>query len=192
MHKIKLINWLSIIVTTSLCIFWFYMSNTKTEDFIIDKNILKNSIDITINNLNLKEFNKLGKLANYIESQEINHIPKNDTHILTNPHIIVKEGEQQPWDINAKIAKATNGGKKVTFSKDVKIIQLQPQNTGNIMLYTDKITYFPNKKYAITKNDVKLQQNNSIVEATGLKAYLTESRIQFLKNARGHYEQNHG
>lgn len=192
MNKIKIINWLCVIVTICLCFFWYHMSNTNNDNLVIDKESLKNSIDMTINNINIKEFNANGKLTNFIESKEVNHIPQHDTHILTNPHIIVKEGEQLPWDINAKSATATHGGQKVTFSKDVKIIQKQPSNIGNIQLYTDKITYFPNKKYAITKNDVKLQQNNSIVEATGLKAYLTESRIQFLKNARGRYEQNNG
>ncbi len=192
MNKTKTINWLCVIITIFLCVFWYHMSDTSQDNQSIDKEALKKSIDMTINNISVKEFNKNGKLTNFIESQEINHIQQNDTHILFNPHIIVQEGEQQPWDINAKVAKAIHGGKKVTFTDEVKIIQKQPTNVGNIQLYTDKITYFPNKKYAITKNNVKLQQNNSIVEATGLKAFLAESRIQFLKNARGRYEQNNG
>lgn len=192
MHKTKIINWSCFIVTMFLCVFWYHMSNTKNDSIIIDKESLKNSIDITIHNVNIKEFNKEGKLANFLESQEINHIPQHDTHILTKPHIIVQEGNEQPWVINSNIAKATHGGTKVTFSDDVKIIQKQPPNVGNIQLFTDKITYFPNKKYAVTKNEVKLQQNNSIVEATGLKAYIAENRIKFLKNARGRYEQQNG
>lgn len=168
------------------------MSNVSNEILNLDKEALKKTVDMTIKDISIKEFNKNGELTNFIESQEINHIPQNDTHILTGPHIIVQEGNQEPWDINAKTARAIHGGEKVTFSNDVKIVQKKPANVGDIKLYTDKITYFPNKKYAITKNDVKLQQNNSIVEATGLKAFLTESRIQFLKNARGRYEQTNG
>lgn len=189
MHKTKLINWGCIIITAFVCSFWYYMSKTNSIGFNIDKEKLKNSVDATINDISFKEFNHKGELANFLETPMIEHIPKNNTHFLTKPHIIVREEDKDPWDINAKSAKAIKGGKKITFSNDVSIAQKKDVGKGDILLLTEEITYFPNKKYATTKKDVKLRQDNSIVEATGLKAFLAESRIKFMSNARGHYEQ---
>ncbi len=192
MNKSKIINWSCVIVTICLCFFWYHMSYISNDKISIDKELLKKSIDVTITDISVKEFDKNGQLINFLETPKIEHIPKNNTHILTNPYIIVQEENKEPWYINAKLAKATNGGTKITFSDDVKIMQKKPVGTGDFLLSTEEITYFPGKKYAITTKNVKLQQNNSIVEATGLKAFLAESRIQFLKNARGHYEQKNG
>lgn len=192
MNKNRLINWACILLTGFVCSFWYYMSNSNANRFVIDKEKLINSVDITVTNISFKEFNQKGELANYLETPLAEHVPKDNTHFLTNPHIIVKEEDKAPWDINAKHAKAIKGGEEITFSKDVKIAQKKDINNGDILLRTEEITYFPNKKYAITKKDVKLQQDQSIVEATGLKAFLAENRIQFLSKAHGHYEQKHG
>ena len=168
------------------------MSNSKNNQIEIDREKLKNAVDLTVTNINFKEFNQKGELANYLETPLVEHVPKNNTHLLTKPHIIVKEEDKAPWDINAQYAKAVKGGQKITFSNDVTIAQKKDIKNGNILLRTEEITYFPNKKYAITKKDVKLQQDESIVEATGLKAFLAENRIQFLSKTHGHYEQKNG
>ena len=192
MNKSRLLNWACILITGFVCSFWYYMSNSSANRLAIDKEKLKNSVDITVTDISFKGFNQKGELANYLETPLVEHVPKNNTHLLTKPHIIVKEEDEAPWDINAKYAKAVKGGHKITFSKDVTIAQKKDIKNGNILLRTEEITYFPNKKYAITKKDVKLQQDESIVEATGLKAFLAENRIQFLSKARGHYEQKNG
>ena len=189
MRKTKLINWICIIITGLIFSFWYYISSTDNNAFTIDKDKLKNSVDATISDISFKEFNDKGKLTNFLETPMIEHVPKNNTHLLTQPHIIVREENKEPWDISAKYAKAVKGGKKIVFSNDVSIIQKKDIGEGNILLSTEEITYFPNKKYAITRKNVRLQQNNSIVKATGLKAFLAENRIKFLSNTRGHYEK---
>lgn len=189
MRKTRLINWVCIIITGFIFSFWYYISSTGNNDFTIDKEKLKKSVDATINDISFKEFNHKGELTNFLETPMIEHIPQQNTHLLTRPHIVVREENKEPWDISAQYAKAVKGGKKIIFSNDVSIAQQKEVGKGNILLSTEEITYFPNKKYAITRKNVKLQQNNSIVKATGLEAFLAENRIKFLSNTRGHYEK---
>lgn len=170
--------------------YWYFINYISSNTISVNVQNLKNSVDITVFDLNIKEYNSNGELVNFLDTPRVEHIPNNNIHILSNPHIVIKEDDKAPWEIKSKKAKALGGGNQITFSKDVVICQKPYKGQDEILLFTDEITYFPETKYAFTNKDVKLLQNHNIVQATGLKAYIAENRIQLLSNASGHYEQH--
>ncbi|OGV27951.1 MAG: LPS export ABC transporter periplasmic protein LptC [Legionellales bacterium RIFCSPHIGHO2_12_FULL_35_11] len=191
MSRTKLTFWIIILFATIASSLWYFNAYIFKTNFSVKVDILKHSIDATITDLSVKEYDINGNIENFLEAPFVKHNPKQNTHILTNPHILIKEENKSPWEISAQEAVSINGGKKVTFNKDVVVLQKNNNNTGEICLFTKEITYIPKDKCAFTLSNVKLQQANNTIEATGLKAYLAENRVQLLNNARGHYEQKH-
>ncbi|MDF1758855.1 MAG: LPS export ABC transporter periplasmic protein LptC [Legionellaceae bacterium] len=192
MNKIKFTGWLVTLFAVMACSTWYYIDSFSNIKISFDGADLRKSIDATITDLSVKEFDANGVMINFLETPLIRHVPENNTHYLTKPHLIINQEDKAPWEINSLEAVAMRGGKEVKFSDDVVIVQKEYGNSEEVSVYTDEITYFPGEKYALTQKNVKLLQGGSFIMATGIKAYLDESRVQLLSNARAHYEKSHG
>ena len=81
-----------------------------------------------------------------------------------------------------------DGGKKITFNKEVVIHQPASDHNQENTLKTEQLIYYPDKKYATTTKLVTFIQPGSIVTSTGMNAWLEEKRIQLLNRPRINYE----
>jgi lipopolysaccharide export system protein LptC len=192
MNKIKLASLTLTFLIGIACSSWYFVNSLRNIKVTFNDKSLLSSIDATVTDLTVQQYDSDGVMINFLETPSMRHIPENNTHLLTTPHIIVHEKDKAPWEINALEAVALHGGEEVTFKRDVVLLQREHENTDATTLFTEEITYFPNTKIAVTQKDVRFQQANNSVRATGIKAYLAEGRVQLLSNARGHYEQKHG
>lgn len=158
----------------------------------LDKHTLSTTTDMVINNLTVQQFDTDGQLVHYLHTPLMRHIPSNNTHWLTTPHVIVTQKTQPAWEIHAKTATALYGGQQITFNENVIIHQEKDEHTQESTLKTEEITYFPKDKLAKTHSDVTFERPGHHVQATGMNAYLAEKRVQLLSQARGTYEPSRG
>lgn len=182
--------WLFIALISLACSGWYFASSSVK--FKLDAHTLSTTTDMVVNNLTVRQFDKEGKLINYLKTPLMHHIPANNTHVFKTPHIIITQDDQPDWDINAQQATALYGGEEITFNKNVIVHQGNDENTQESTFKTEAITYFPKNKMATTPLDVTYESSGNIVQATGMKAYLAEKRVQLLSQARGKYEPKHG
>jgi lipopolysaccharide export system protein LptC len=170
-----------------LCIWQWIYSQQKTP--LLDSNTLQNLSNIIIHDLQYRQFDAHGTLTHFLETPTLEHIPKNDKHILTQPHLVVTEPNQEPWEMHADqgtaIAKATT----VTLRHHVQINQ--HKNNEEMVLKTEKIIYFPQEKKATSSTETFMSQGNTQVRSTGFVANLADNDIH-LVNARGRHEQKNG
>jgi lipopolysaccharide export system protein LptC len=124
-------------------------------------------------------------MVHFLETPKMRHIPKNDKHILKNPHLIISEPKQAPWEIHANHGTATSKAQTITLSHHVHIVQHKPNEETEIK--TEHLTYYPQEKKAKTNDEVSITQSGSQVQSKGMIADLTDNHIQLLSNARGHY-----
>ena len=169
---------------------WYFASTTPKPK--LDANTLTTTADAMISNLNVQQFNSDGLLVHTLETPLVKHIPKDNTHWFKSPIIKVAQENGPAWEIQALQAHALHGGETITFSNDVIAYQAAGPKTPESIIKTDEITYFPQKKEVLTEKIITLQQPGTFVESKGMKAYLTEKRVQLLSRARGIYEPNHG
>lgn len=184
--------WLLITLLSLAGFGWYYTHAFQHAKIKFDKRAWATSSDTIITHLAVQQFNPEGKLIHYLRTPYMQHFPSNKTHILKKPQIIVMEKDQAPWEINAEEATALEGGKQITFNRNVIVHQAKDEKSEETTLLTEEITYFPESKFATTLKEVTLNQTNNQVKSTGMKAYLAENRVQLLSNARGHYEPNQG
>lgn len=169
----------------------WYFSNSSPK-LELDKNTLLNMSDTVITHLNVRQYSPTGSLANSLQSPLMRHIPKNNTHWIKTPNITIIQPNQSIWEINAEQATALYGGQKITFNKQVRIHQNKSEHNEESTVTTERLTYFPKTKIALTSKNVFLEQAGSKVQSKGMRANLEKKHIQLLGQARGIYDPNHG
>ena len=78
-------------------------------------------------------------------------------------------------------------GTEVELIDSVRVARTDAQNRDTIIT-SSRMTVFPQKQYAQTEQDVRIDGAGGVSTGKGMKAYLKESRIHLLSNVRGQYE----
>ncbi|WP_454781190.1 LPS export ABC transporter periplasmic protein LptC [Legionella sp. WA2022007384] len=188
MNATKQLIWLFFTLITLACSGWYY--SHSTIKIRLDSETLANSVDTTIVNVKVRQFNPQGTIANILTSPFMQHIQNGNVYLLQNPHIIVSQEEQPPWDISSLKAKSFEGGKQITFTGNVVV--RQKKGAEESTLKTEEVTYFPKEKKASSDLLVTYEQPGNIVQSTGMNAYLDEKRVELLHQARGSYVPANG
>ncbi|PJD93624.1 MAG: LPS export ABC transporter periplasmic protein LptC [Legionella sp.] len=178
--------WWGLILLSTMALAWQWMHSRQNMLHLMDSETLAKTTNIMIYDLTYRQFDIAGDMIHFLETPLIQHIPIHNTHLLSQPHIIVTEPNQEPWDIRAEHAKAIEGGKEIAFQKNVRIRQHKPDQT-EVLLNTEHLTYFPKQKKAVTDDEVTLTQAGNKVQSKGLIANMADNNIRLLSNARGHY-----
>lgn len=177
--------WLIGIAGILLACVWRWVINDHQLPHLLNGRTLEKTTDITIYDLQYRRYNENGVMVHFLETPKMRHIPKNDEHILKNPHLIISEPKQAPWEIHAHHGTATSKAQTITLSHDVHIVQHKTNDVTEIK--TEHLTYYPQEKKAKTNDEVIITQSGSQVQSKGMIADLTNNHIQLLSNARGHY-----
>jgi lipopolysaccharide export system protein LptC len=190
MNAMRQALWLLLVLLLLAGSGWYFASKPPVIKF--DKKNLSTSVDAVVKNVTVRQFNIKGELSHYLQTPLIHHIPLNNTHELTTPHIMVTHEDQKPWVIDAKKAVALYGGKQITLINDVLIHQINHETAEETTVKTQELTYFPNEKRATTTKGITFSQPGAVVKSIGMNAYLAENRVQLLSHASGVYASNHG
>ena len=152
---------------------------------------LANSEDAIINKVTVRQFTKQGTLANFLQADEIRHIPNHDKHLLLSPYIIIHQNNDPPWEIRSKKAVSLHRGAKITFQDDVVIHQNQTSKQEESTLHTERLVYFPQRKFATTKSKVLFTQLDKDIHSKGMNVYLEDKHIELLRKAQIVYHPKH-
>ncbi|MCW8407943.1 LPS export ABC transporter periplasmic protein LptC [Legionella sp. PATHC035] len=191
MNAAKQLMWLFFTLILLACSGWYYGSRATTM-IRLDRDTLANSVDTTISDVTVRQFNQQGKLANILKAPLMQHIQNGNIYLFQKPHIIVSQEEQAPWDISSIKAKSFEGGKRITFTGNVIVRQQKGNNSQESTLKTEEVTYFPKEKKASSDVLVTYEQPGNIIQSTGMNAYLDEKRVELLHQARGSYVPANG
>ncbi|MCE3044753.1 LPS export ABC transporter periplasmic protein LptC [Legionella sp. 16cNR16C] len=189
MNAAKHAAWLFITLFALACSGWYFASSSSPT-IKLDKQVLSIMPDAVVSGLVVRQFSKEGLLVNLLETPRLRHIPENNTHYLTAPHIIIKQNDQPGWEIRSAKAKSINGGQQINFTDEVVIHQDKSQHNEETTITTSELTYYPKTKFATTQALVNFVQPGSIVKSQGMNAYLADKRVQ-LSRVRATYEPRH-
>jgi len=185
MNAAKQVTWLFFTLIILACSGWYYSQSSSAMHW--DRDALANSVESTVYQLKVRQFNAEGTLANLLTTPVMQHVQNGDVYMLQSPHILVSQEEQPPWDIHSKNAKSFEGGKRITFTGNVVVHQKQGDKTQESTLKTEEVTYFPKEKKASSDLLVTYEQPGNIIQSKGMNAYLDEKRVELLHQARGSY-----
>lgn len=151
-------------------------------------NTAEQDIDYYVVGATTRAFNEDGSKKYFMTATRLDHLKASDVTLVEVPHLkLFRSNEAEPWLVDARKGEVSPGGKEVELIEQVKIDHLDVKQQRTT-LTTSRLTVIPDKDYAETAQPVRIDAANGTTTATGMRAYLKESRMQLLSNVRGQHE----
>ncbi|MBB3104688.1 LPS export ABC transporter periplasmic protein LptC [Azomonas macrocytogenes] len=125
-----------------------------------------------------------------LTAEKVEHIKSNDISLLTRPDLYVyrsPDSKESPWHVSSEHGEVAAEGKEVELIDKVRVERSDSAGRP-LILTTSRLTVLPEKNYAQTQQAVRIEAAEGITTATGMKAYMDESRMHLLSNVRGQHE----
>jgi lipopolysaccharide export system protein LptC len=189
MNAAKQAAWLFLTLLALAGSGWYFASSKPVVR--LDDLTLSTTPDTLIRGLTVQQFNTRGEVSHYLQTPLMQHIPRENTHLLETPDIMIAQPGKPAWEIHARKATALHGGQQITFQNEVVIHQTNDQHQQETTINTSELVYFPQKQMATTQKDITLLQGNNTVQSTGMKANLATHHIRLLNNTRVDQKDSH-
>ncbi|MFC6301676.1 LPS export ABC transporter periplasmic protein LptC [Pseudomonas sp. CCM 7893] len=147
----------------------------------------QSAIDYYATNAYSIQFLPDGKVQYEMTSEKVDHMKASQITMLTKPDMQLYRGAEFPWHVTSERGEVNPDGTEVELIDSVRIARTDAQNRDTIIT-SSRMTVFPQKQYAQTEQDVRIDGAGGVSTGKGMKAYLKESRIHLLSNVRGQYE----
>jgi lipopolysaccharide export system protein LptC len=128
-----------------------------------------------------------GKLQYEMTSDKVEHLKATEVTLLTKPDLQMYRGTAFPWHVQSERGEVNPDGTEVELIDSVRISRTDEKNR-NLLITTTRMTVFPQKQYAQTDQDVRIDGAGGVTTGKGMKAYLKDGRMNLLSNVRGQYE----
>ncbi len=135
-------------------------------------------VDFYVINSRTVQYQADGKRNYEMTAEKVEHIKASDVSLLTKPDLLSYRGGEHPWHVRSERGEVSAEGDEV-------LLNAKGRPT---ILTTSRLTVWPDKDYAETKQAVRIDAANGVTTATGMKAYLDDGRMLLLSNVRGQHE----
>ena len=147
----------------------------------------ENPIDFYVLNARTLQFQEDGRLNYELTAEKMEHQKADDMTFVEQPEMHLYRGEEIPWLIRSERAEVKPQGEEVELIDQVRVERTDARGRPTI-LTTTRLTLFPEREYAQTRQAVRIVAANGVTTAQGMKAYLNDSRMILQSNVRGQHE----
>ncbi|WP_312290379.1 LPS export ABC transporter periplasmic protein LptC [Stutzerimonas nitrititolerans] len=144
-------------------------------------------IDFYVINSRTVQYQPDGKRHYELTAEKMEHIAATDMSLLTRPDLLAYRGTELPWHVTSERGEVGPQGQEVELIDQVRVERTDAKGRPTIIT-TSRLTVFPEKDYAQTRQPVRIEAANGVTTATGMNAYLNEGRVLLLSNVRGQHE----
>ncbi|GAB3475429.1 LPS export ABC transporter periplasmic protein LptC [Azotobacter salinestris] len=145
------------------------------------------AIDFYVTNAHTLQYQAEGKLHYEMTAEKVEHLKTSEVTLLTQPDLLLFRGTPIPWHVRSERGEVSPGGDQVELIDAVRVERTDTQGRPTI-LTTSRLSVFPEREYAETRQPVKIEAANGVTTAVGMKAYLDDSRMHLLSSVRGQHE----
>lgn len=145
------------------------------------------TIDFYVENARSVQFQADGKLHYRLSAEHLEHIQSSDITRLTRPDLRLHRGSDYPWRVQSAQGVVSPDGTQVVLIDDVRVARTDAKGRPTV-LTTTRLSVYPEREYAETSQPVRIEAANGVTTATGMQAYLNESRMLLKSNVRGQHE----
>ncbi len=185
----KLRNYLPLMLFAALLVALGYW-NVRPESFLdTDASQTSDSeIDFFAQNAHAVQYRPDGTVRYDAHAEHLEHHANNDITYLQQPNgLVYRNTTEEPWKISSLRGEVGPGGETVELIDQVRMHRTDPRGQPN-ELTTSRLTLYPDRDYAQTAEPVRIVAAGGVTTATGMKAYLDDSRVLLQSNVRGQHE----
>lgn len=146
-----------------------------------------NAIDFYVLKAHTVQFQEDGKLRYEMTADKLEHLKATDVTLVQQPDLQLYRGTEQPWHVRSERGEVAPQGSEVELIDKVRIARTDAKGRP-IVITSSRMTVFPDKEYAQTRQAVRIEAANGVTTAQGMKAYMNDGRINLLSNVRGQHE----
>jgi len=163
--------------------------NVSPERFLDNPraNVDAGTIDYYAINARTVQYLPDGKMQYEMTADRVEHLKASEITHVTKPVMDVYRGTTFPWHVVSERAEVNPDGTQVELIDAVRLNRTDQKNRTTVIT-TSRATVFPQKQYAETDQDVRIDGAGGVTTAKGMKAYLNDSKIHLLSTVRGQYE----
>jgi lipopolysaccharide export system protein LptC len=144
--------------------------------------------------IELREYDTEGQLRNIMTTQAAEYFQVDparqstqDYTLIDRPRMIFNStAGNAPWSVTAQQGRIGQDGVAM-LTTDVRVYQDSPKQ-GLIEILTSELLIKTAEQYAETDKAVKMRAQQGHLDTIGMKAFLSEDRIELLSQVRGTYE----
>lgn len=145
------------------------------------------AIDFYATNTRTIQYQPDGARSYEMTAEKVEHVKASDVSLLTRPNMRSYRGSALPWHVTSERGEVGPQGEEVELIDNVRVERTDSKGRETIIT-SSRMTVLPDKEYAETSQPVRIVAANGVTTATGMKAYLNESRMLLLSNVRGQHE----
>ncbi len=175
------------IASTAVAVLLVYLlsySETGAPPSIGLEQTQDNRPDYYLVNTRNSHFDQQGALEFTVNSQFVEHNPKDNSADMKEPLFKLYRDGALSWTVSSQSGVVHEGGNEVDLQQRVVITS----SDNTTILKTPQLIIFPNKKLAKTSKPVTLQNPNGFTRSIGLNANLQSKEIDLLSQVRGQYQ----
>lgn len=163
--------------------------NVRPESFMDQTSApaIDTAVDFYAENVRTVQFQVDGKLHYRLTAERVEHLRTSDTTLLSQPDLLLYRGSDYPWHVQSTRGEVSPGGTQVELIDAVRVARTDAKGRPTI-LTTSRLSVFPEREYAQTSQPVRIEAANGVTTATGMQAYLNDSRMLLQSNVRGQHE----
>lgn len=147
----------------------------------------ESAIDYYAINAHSVQFLPDGKLQYEMTADKVEHLKASEVTLLTKPDLQMYRGTTFPWHVQSERGEVNPDGTEVELIDSVRVARTDEQDRTTLIT-SSRMTVFPQKQYAQTEQDVRIDGAGGVTTGKGMKAYLKDGRMDLLSNVRGQYE----
>ncbi|MBD8602321.1 LPS export ABC transporter periplasmic protein LptC [Pseudomonas sp. CFBP 8771] len=147
----------------------------------------ESQIDYYAINAKARQYLPDGGVQYDMTADKVEHVKTSQVTLLTKPDMQLYRGTVYPWHVTSDRGEVNPDGSEVELIDSVRIARTD-QKSRATLITSSRMTVFPQKQYAQTDQDVRIDGAGGVSTAKGMKAYLNDSKINLLSNVRGQYE----
>jgi lipopolysaccharide export system protein LptC len=170
-----------------LSLLWWVNELRRTETK--QPEIARDTPDTYAVNLQVKQYDREGRLQQILQTPRMNHYEKRDITELSQPKVRRFRPGQPAWRMQGEKAIADHRQETLFIPGRVVIERTAKGDYSPYHIVTEDLMIHTADDYAETSKPVRIDSAEDRISAIGLQVWFEEpSRVKLLNRVRGHYE----
>lgn len=178
-------RWKTVIVLVILAAGSVWLLNYLAGEKSTTTDALRHEPDYFMENFTTLSMERDGTPKNKLYAEYMAHYPDDNTTELLKPLLEVFRPNELPVNIIADKGWVTADNEVILLSGNVKLWQDNEEGERKLEIVTSDVRILTDQEYAETDKPAILSTKKLIVNATGVRAYFKENRLELLHNVHG-------
>jgi lipopolysaccharide export system protein LptC len=140
--------------------------------------------DLTMEEFQVTTMGEDGNKLRRLSAAYMAHFSDTQTKELRRPHLVVYQDKAEPWHIASERGWVSADNDVLMLLGKVDIWRDYEDGRREIHIETEDLRVLPHEEYADTELPVTISTPESLTRGTGMRAYLSESRVQLLSRVK--------